>query len=413
NLLEMYNFMVFAYYAPYIAGEIFPSGSEFTSLMLTLMTFGAGYLMRPLGAIVLGAYIDRHGRRPGLILTLSLMAVGTLVIASTPPYSMIGVVAPVVIVLARLLQGFSAGVELGGVSVYLSEIATPGHKGFYCAWQSASQQVAVMFAASLGVALSSFLPRESMALWGWRTPFLIGCLIIPLVFWLRHSLAETRVFQARADRPSVSKIFASLAANRKIIVLGMLLSTMTTVCFYLITAYTPTFGRVELRFTDRESLMVTLCVGMSNFIWLPIGGAISDRLGRRFLLIAFTLLTLATAYPAMTWLVSSPSIARLLLVELWFSCIFGCYNGAMVPFLTEIMPPEIRTAGFALAFSLATAIFGGFTPAICTYLIHLTGNRAMPALWLSMAALCGLGATMILGAARDTLPQWESKPSTY
>src|SRR3989304_7773548 len=129
NLLEMYNFMVFAYYAPYIAGEIFPSGSEFTSLMLTLMTFGAGYLMRPLGAIVLGAYIDRHGRRPGLILTLSLMAVGTLIIASTPPYSMIGVIAPIVVVLARLLQGFSAGVELGGVSVYLSEIATPGHKG--------------------------------------------------------------------------------------------------------------------------------------------------------------------------------------------------------------------------------------------------------------------------------------------
>ena len=413
NLLEMYNFMVFAYYAPYIAGEIFPSGSEFTSLMLTLMTFGAGYLMRPLGAIVLGAYIDRHGRRPGLILTLSLMAVGTLIIASTPPYSMIGVIAPIVVVLARLLQGFSAGVELGGVSVYLSEIATPGHKGFYCSWQSASQQVAVMFAASLGVALSSFLPRDSMALWGWRTPFLIGCLIIPLVFWLRHSLAETKVFLARTERPTVSKIVASLAANRKLIVLGMLLSTMTTVCFYLITAYTPTFGRVELRFTDRESLFVTLCVGISNFIWLPLGGVASDRLGRRFLLIAFTLATLATAYPAMTWLVSGPSIARLLVVELWFSCIFGCYNGAMVPFLTEIMPPEIRTVGFALAFSLATAIFGGFTPAICTYLIYLTGNRAMPALWLSMAALCGLGATLMLGSNRDTVPQWESKPSTY
>jgi MFS family permease len=252
-----------------------------------------------------------------------------------------------------------------------------------------------------------------MALWGWRIPFLIGCLIIPLVFWLRHSLAETRVFQARTERPTASKIFASLVANRKIIVLGMLLSTMTTVCFYLITAYTPTFGRVELRFTDRESLMVTLCVGMSNFIWLPIGGSVSDRLGRRFLLISFTLLTLATAYPAMTWLVSSPSIARLLIVELWFSCIFGCYNGAMVPFLTEIMPPEIRTAGFALAFSLATAIFGGFTPAISTYLIHVTGNQAMPALWLSMAALCGLCATLILGSARDTVSQLESKPSTY
>jgi metabolite-proton symporter len=417
NLLEMYNFMVFAYYASYISREIFPSGSEFVSLMLTLMTFGAGYLMRPLGAIVLGAYIDRHGRRPGLILTLSLMAIGTLIIASTPPYRTIGIVAPLIVLMARLLQGFSAGVELGGVSVYLSEIATPGRKGFYCAWQSASQQIAVMFAASLGVALSSALPQDRMSLWGWRVPFLIGCLIIPLVFWLRHSLEETRAFQARTEHPTVSKIFASLAANRKIIILGMLLSTMTTVCFYLITAYTPTFGRVELQLGARESLLVTLCVGLSNFIWLPIGGAASDRVGRRALLIGFTLAALVTAYPMMTWLVSAPSIPRLLIVELWFSCIFGCYNGAMVPYLTEIMPPEIRTAGFALAFSLATAIFGGFTPAISTYLIYLTGNKASPALWLSMAALCGLGATMILGSTRTALSplesKLESKPSTY
>src|SRR5258708_1287769 len=158
NFLEMYDFMVYAYYASYIAREIFPSSSEFASLMLTLGTFGAGYLMRPLGAIVLGAYIDRRGRRAGLILTLFLMAIGTLVIALTPAYRTIGIVAPVVVVLGRLLQGFSAGVELGGVSVYLSEIATPGHRGFYCSWQSGSQQVAVMFASFLGVLLSWVMP---------------------------------------------------------------------------------------------------------------------------------------------------------------------------------------------------------------------------------------------------------------
>ena len=147
NFLEMYDFMVFAYYATYIASEIFPSKSKFASLMMTLGTFGAGYLMRPLGAVVLGTYVDRKGRREGLLFTLTLMAVGTLVIALTPSYRTIGIVAPIVVVLGRLLQGFSAGVELGGVSVYLSEIATPGHRGFYCAWQSGSQQVAVMFAA--------------------------------------------------------------------------------------------------------------------------------------------------------------------------------------------------------------------------------------------------------------------------
>ncbi len=397
NFLEMYDFQVYAYYASYIAHDIFPSNSEFASLMLTLGTFGAGYLMRPLGAVVLGIYIDRHGRRAGLILTLLLMAVGTLAIAITPPFRTIGIAAPVIIVLGRLLQGFSAGVELGGVSIYLAEIATPGHKGFYCSWQSGSQQIAVITAALLGVMLSSILPPHSMALWGWRVPFVFGCMIVPLLFWLRRSLEETEVFLARKRRPEVSQILASLASNWKIIFVGMMLSTMTTVCFYLITAYTPTFGRVELHLTNRASLLVTLFVGLSNFIWLPIGGAVSDKFGRKPMLILTTVATLITAYPAMYWLVGAPSTGRLLMVELWYSCIFGFYNGAMIPYLADIMPIEVRTTGFALAFSLATAVFGGFTPAISTYLIHITGNAAMPAVWLSIAALCGLLATLFAG----------------
>lgn len=413
NFLEMYDLMVYAYYASYIAKDIFPSSNPFASLMLTLGTFGAGYLMRPLGAIILGAYIDQNGRRAGLILALSLMAVGTFTIACTPGYRVIGIVAPIIVVLGRLLQGFSAGVELGGVSVYLAEIATPGHKGFYCAWQSASQQLAVITAASLGVALSLILPPETMSVWGWRIPFFLGCLMIPFLFWLRRSLAETKAFQARRSRPTMSAIFASLATNWKIIVVGMMLSTMTTVCFYFITAYTPTFGEKVLLLTNRQSLFVTFCVGLSNFIWLPIGGAISDKIGRRPLLVFFTLATLITAYPAMLWLVSSPSTSRLLLVELWFSCIFGCYNGAMIPFLVEIMPVDVRTSGFSLAFSLATAIFGGFTPAISTYLIHITGNQAVPALWLSAAAVCGLGATAVTGWRRSAWEPVESEASTY
>jgi metabolite-proton symporter len=411
NFLEMYDFMVYAYYASYIAREIFPSSSEFASLMLTLGTFGAGYLMRPLGAVVLGSYVDRHGRRSGLILTLFLMAIGTLVIACTPAYRTIGILAPVIVVLGRLLQGFSAGVELGGVSVYLSEIATPGHRGFYCAWQSGSQQVAVMFAALIGVILSSIMPPHTMSLWGWRIPFIIGCLIVPLLFWLRRSLAETEAFLARKHHPSVSQIFASLASSWKIVIIGMMLSTMTTVCFYLITAYTPTYGIEVLHLTNRASLMVTMWVALSNFIWLPVGGAISDKVGRRPMLILFSIVTIATSYPAMLWLVSSPSNVRLQIVELWFSIMFGMYNGAMVPYLAEIMPPEIRTTGFSVAFSLATAIFGGFTPAICTYLIHVTGNRAMPALWLSFAALCGLVAAVIVGWQWAVLPQMESSAS--
>src|SRR5580704_8359258 len=162
NFLEMYDFMVFGYYAAAIGRTFFPKGSEFASLMLSLATFDVGFLMRPLGALVLGAYIDKHGRRAGLILTLALMSVGTLSIASGPGYAAIGIAAPLLVLAGRLVQGFSAGVELGGVSVYLSEIATPGRKGFYVAWQSASQQLAVIFAALLGVLLSSSLNKKQM-----------------------------------------------------------------------------------------------------------------------------------------------------------------------------------------------------------------------------------------------------------
>ncbi|HYN14377.1 MAG TPA: MFS transporter [Terriglobales bacterium] len=394
NFLEMYDFMVFGYYASAIARTFFPAGSEFASLMLSLMTFGVGFLMRPLGAIVLGAYTDHHGRRAGLLLTLGLMAVGILSIACVPGYKTIGIVAPLLVVCGRLLQGFSAGAELGSVSVYLSEIATPGHKGFYVSWQSGSQQVAVMFAALLGVVLNSRLSPEQMARWGWRAPLLVGCLIIPLLFVLRGSLKETSAFLARKVRPSSGEILRSLAENWQVVAIGTMLTTMTTVSFYLITAYTPTYGSTVLHLASVDNLTVTLCVGASNLFWLPVMGALSDRIGRRPLLLACTVLALVSAYPAMSWLVGAPSFSRLLTWGLWLSFVYGSYNGAMIVFLTELMPAKVRTTGFSLAYSLATAIFGGFTPAISTYLIHVTGNRAVPGLWLSFAAACGLLAAL-------------------
>jgi MFS family permease len=401
NFLEMYDFMIFGYYAAAIGRTFFPKGSEFASLMAALATFGVGFLMRPLGALILGAYVDRHGRRKGLILTLGLMATGTISVACVPGYAVIGIVAPLLVVAGRLLQGFSAGVALGGVSVYLSEIATPGHKGFYVAWQSASQQCAVVFAALLGVALNSTLTTAQMDAWGWRVPLLVGCCIIPVLFWLTRSLAETEEFLARQRHPSLGEVLRSVATNWRLVLVGTMLVTMTTVTFYMITAYTPTFGSAALHLAGRDNLIVTLCVGISNFIWLPVMGALSDRVGRRPLLAGATLLALATAYPMLSWLAGAPSFSRLLAVELWLSFLFGSYNGAMTVYLTEIMPARVKASGFSLAYSLATAIFGGFTPAICTYLIQATGNRAMPGLWLSLAAILSLMAATLVPRSRD------------
>lgn len=396
NFLEMFDFMVFGYYATAIAKTFFPGDDPFASLMLTLMTFGAGFLMRPLGAIVLGSYIDHHGRRKGLLMTLGLMAIGTLTIAVVPGYNTLGAAAPILILLGRLLQGFSAGVELGGVSVYLAEIAPKNRKGFFVSWQSGSQQIAVIFAALLGLGLNHLLEKDQVTEWGWRIPFVIGCMIVPFLFWIRSKLEETEAFSQRKTHPSMKQIVRSVASNWALVLAGMLMVVTTTVMFYMITAFTPTFGKTVLMMSDKQSFFVTLCVGVSNLIWLPIMGAVSDRYGRRPLLIFFTLLMIATAWPVLHWLVGSPSLAHLLEAELWLSFLYASYNGAMVVYLAEVMPAEVRATGFSLAYSLATALFGGFTPAISSYLIHATGDKAMPGVWLTFAAVCGLIGTMII-----------------
>jgi MFS family permease len=404
NFLEMYDFMIFGYFSAAIGRAYFPASSEFASLMFSMTTFAVGFMVRPLGAIFLGAYIDHIGRRKGLLATLALMSVGTLTIALVPGYQTIGLFAPIIVVLGRLCQGFSAGVELGGVSVYLSEIATPRHKGFYVSWQSGSQQVAVVFAGVLGVALSNLMPPEQLQAWGWRIPLIVGCLIIPFIYLIRRTLQETDEFAARSHHPTPAEVYAGVLSNWRIVVTGVAMVVMTTVSFYTITAYTPTFGKDILHLTQSDSLLVTLLVGLSNLFWLPVMGSLSDRVGRRPLLIVFAVAAILTAYPAMTWLVSDPTFAKLLIVELWLSFIYASYNGAMVVHLTEIVPAEVRTAGFSVAYSLATTV-GGSTPAIVTYLIHETGNRAMPGAWLSLAAGVALVAIWMSRPVKSVAPK--------
>lgn len=399
NFLEMFDFMVFGYYATYIAKAFFPTGSEFASLMLTLMTFGAGFLMRPVGALVLGAYIDRHGRRQGLLLTLGLMALGTLAIAVTPTYEQIGLAAPIIILIGRLVQGLSAGVEVGGVSVYLNEIAPPDRKGFFTSWQSASQQAAVVFAALIGLLVSTNLSPDTMQAWGWRIPFIIGCVMIPFLFVIRRHMEETEAFLNRKEHPQLGQILRTIGGNWGVVVQGTLMAVMTTVFFYMITAYTPTFGSKVLSLSPGESLFVTACVGITNFVLLPVMGALSDRVGRRPLLITATVLGAVLAYPLMSWLVASPSFGRLLAVELLLAAIYATYNGAFIVYLTEVIPAHVRTVGFSLAYSLATAIFGGFTPAISTALIGATGDKAIPGAWCAAAAILSLLA-LLIGSAR-------------
>jgi MHS family citrate/tricarballylate:H+ symporter-like MFS transporter len=411
NFLEQFDFFLFGFYASAIAKAFFPSQDETAALLNAFGVFWLGALMRPVGAIVLGAYIDRIGRRQGLIVTLGIMAIGTVVIAFCPAYATIGVAAPVIVLIGRLLQGFSAGVELGGVSVYLAEISTPGNRGFYTSFQSSSQQVAIFVAATLGFLLSELMPAESVAAWGWRIPFFIGCVIIPFIFVLRRTLEETPAFLAMKKHPTASEVFASALANWRIVVLGMMMAVLTTTTFYFVTVYTPTFGKSVLKLSAQDALIVTLLVAVTNFIWNPVGGALSDRIGRKPVLLAIACLSLVTAYPALHWLIAAPTFGKMLAVEMMFSFYFGVYSGTMLGALVEVVPAHVRTTCFSLAFALAAGLFGTFTPFASTWLIDHTGDKASPGYWLMCAATLGIIAALTIYRGGTAIETREAVPA--
>jgi MHS family citrate/tricarballylate:H+ symporter-like MFS transporter len=408
NFLEQFDFFLFGFYAPYIAKAFFPSENETASLLNTFGVFWLGALMRPVGAIVLGAYIDRIGRRKGLIVTLSIMAIGTVTIAICPAYASIGVVAPIIVLIGRLLQGFSAGVELGGVSVYLAEISTPGNRGFYTSFQSSSQQVAIFVAAIIGYVLNQAISGDTIGSLGfevakWRIPFFIGCLIIPFIFFLRRTLEETPEFLSMKKHTSAAEVFRSAAVNWRIVVLGMMVAVLTTTTFYFVTVYTPTFGRNVLKLSSQDALLVTLMVAVTNFFWNPVGGAVSDRIGRKPVLLTIACLSFATAYPALNWLVTAPTFGKLLAVQMMFSFYFGVYSGTMLGALVEVVPKHVRTTCFSLAFALAAGLFGTFTPFASTWLIEHTGDKASPGLWLMCAAALGIFAALTIYRGGKTI----------
>lgn len=396
NFLEQFDFFLFGFYAVPISQAFFPRENQLVALMLAFTTFWLGAMMRPVGALVLGPYIDKVGRKKGLIITLSLMAIGTLLIAVCPTFATIGIAAPLLVLIGRLLQGFSSGAEVGGVTVYLFEISSPGNRGFYTSFQSVSQQVAVFTAAAIGYLLHMLLPVTTIAAWGWRIPFVIGCLILPFIFVLRRSLEETPEFLSRKMHPSIAEVFHSVLANRKIIFLGVLLSSMSNVAFYFITIYTPTFGKTVLKLESSASLIVTLCVAISNCLWLPIGGMLSDRFGRKPVLLTSALLTLLTAYPLLSWLVARPNFEKMLAVELILSFFYAIYNSTMAVTISEIVPAHVRATCYSLAYSLSVALFGTFTPLLSTWLISTTGNQAASGFWLTAAAAAASIATLVV-----------------
>ena len=397
NALEWYDFIVFGFFAVIISRLFFPSESQYASLLFTTATFGVGFFMRPVGGILLGIYADRQGRKAALLVVIASMTVAIALIAFAPTYAAIGIGAPLIIVVARLLQGFSAGGEFASATAFLIESAPAGRRGFYGSWQMVGQGLAVLIGAILGAVLTKTLSPEAIDGWGWRIPFLFGLVIGPVGLYIRNSLAETQAF-LQSDQTSQSRTAGRrvLASHIKQILVCFGIVVSGTISFYVILVYIPTFARSQLQLPLDQAFLAQAIGLACEVALIPICGALSDRIGRKPVMIASLLLSLVVTYPLFMWVSSSPSFSRLLVMQVVLCSVFGIGNGPVSTALGEQFPTRVRSTALAIGYNVAVMLFGGFAPFFVTWLIHATGTPIAPAFYLMFGAAVGLFAVLFL-----------------
>jgi MHS family proline/betaine transporter-like MFS transporter len=399
NALEWFDFLIYGYFAVTISKVFFPAGDPTVSLLVTLGTFGLAYLVRPLGAIVLGAYADRAGRKAALMMSILLMMIGTTVMALIPSYEAIGVAAPIIVMLARLLQGFSVGGEFGSSTAFLVEHSEK-RKGFMASWQWASQGVTALVASSFGVALSTMLAPDQLLSWGWRIPFFFGLLIGPVGFYIRSHMAETPEFVAA--EPSQTPLRSLLAEHPGAVLIAIGASIISNSSNYLI-LYIPTYAVSQLHLPQSTGYIATLVGAVILGSVALVAGHWSDKIGRTRIMLAMTVLFFLTSYPIFAAMVAWPSLATAILAAGWLSLVKAGYSGVLPSLLSELFPVEARAIGMSFGYSVSVTIFGGFAPFIATWLIAQTGDKLSPSYYLMATALLSMVA--IAAAARRLPPR--------
>lgn len=388
NGFEWFDFMVYGFFAITIAKLFFPTGNDLTSLMLSVATFGVGFLVRPFGGILIGIYSDRAGRKAALSLTILLMCAGTAIIGLAPTYSQIGMAAPCLIVFARLLQGFSAGGEMGTATAFLTEHAPKGKKAYYSSWIQTSIGFAVLMGACFGTGITLGLSTADMESWGWRIPFLSGLLIGPIGFFIRRNLDETPVFlEAEKSKTPLKEVlrdypwqaFASFA-----------MVVLWTVCIYVILFYMPTFSVKVLKLPQSASFIAAMVGGGVITVFSPFTGWYSDKVGRKWLLGGASAAMLILAWPMFAMIVKAPSLATLCVFQAVFGVLIAIYTGPILAALSETFPTKVLSTGLSVAYNLAVMTFGGFASLILTWLISTTGTAMAPAFYVIFAAAFSL-----------------------
>jgi MFS family permease len=385
NALEFYDFITYAFFAIQIGHAFFPSSSAYASLMLSLATFGAGFVTRPIGGIVLGRYADRVGRRPAMMLSFTMMGVAIVAIAIIPPYSAIGIAAPILAVVARMVQGFSLGGEVGPTTAYLLESAPPRMRGLAVSWQSASQGISATAGAAIGMGLSALLPAAALDAYGWRIAFLIGAVTIPFGLWVRKGMPETLHDE---ETHTVSRTqtdgWRAVAENRRIIVLALIVLAGGTIQTYGLD-YLTTYAQNTLKLGATAGFAAGMLANIAAIGAALWGGALSDRLGRRPVMVGSTAVFLVTVYPIFLAIVGSGSTAVFLVASVALGFLSSVSSGPFYAALGETLPKRIRGATFATVYASSIALFGGTTQFVITWLLHATGNAMAPA-WYLMAA---------------------------
>lgn len=397
NALEFYDFLTYAFFAIQIGHAFFPSGSGYLSLMASLATFGAGFVTRPIGGIVIGLYSDRAGRRSAMTLSFTLMGAAIIAMALIPPYSVIGAAAPVLAILARLLMGFSLGGEVGPTTAYLLEAAPLHRRGLMVAWQGASQGIAATLGGGVGFILAAMLPPAALDAYGWRIAFLLGAVTVPLGLWIRRTIPETlySVEQvARAPSNDASSP-AHARSSARIITLGLIVLAYGTISTYVL-IYMTTFAQETLHMRSGPAFGVAVVSNLAMIAGPLFGGWLSDRIGRRPVMIWPNLLKLLITYPVFLWIVKSRTAAALLTGMGLFSLIGSIANGGFYTALAESLPKHIRGSAFAITYAVAIAAFGGTCQLIVRWLIHITGNPMSPAWYLLVATTIGQLALMLI-----------------
>ena len=402
NVFEWFDFVVYGFFAVTLAEVFFPAGDPTVSLLFTFGAFGLAYFVRPLGAIVVGGYTDRAGRKAGLLLSIALMMIGTTLMAVTPGYATIGVAAPIIITTARLLQGFSVGGEFGSAVSFLAEHGG-GRRGFSASWQWATAGAITVLASLFGVLLTSLLTHDQLVSWGWRVPYIFGMLIGPAGLYVRAKVVETPEF-VEAEKPETIPIKDLLRRHPVPVLLAFGISIISNSSFYIL-AYIPTYGVKTLHLPASTGFIATLVGGVILTIASPLAGHWSDKLPRRPLpmVIACSLFVL-TSYPAFYLMAAWPSLAACIIAVGWLQLLKAGYSGVLPSLLSEQFPVDTRAIGVSLSFSTAVSVFGGLAPFVATWLIAATGDRLSPSYYLVFTALLSLFALMAI--------QWRSRRVT-